>query len=170
MGGILLLTRATHQLVDVATAKQSQVLMKPGVEHLMKQGHLLLVRVNMVGPIWREVVKSLTVLVDTVGALLQVQKLLQLAGHEARGDVVPTESLPKLSPQDSVAIPKSGSVFHPPCTCGPHKAVEPCVESYDTLCSCRSPNLDSIVRSQLSASSGSDDSANVRCCVTKKST
>jgi hypothetical protein len=46
------------------------VLTKLGVDPLMKQGHLFLVRVSMVGPILREVVKPLVVLIDATGSLL----------------------------------------------------------------------------------------------------
>jgi hypothetical protein len=62
------------------------------------------------------VVKPLAVLVDTVGALLQVQKLLQLTSHEAHRDVVPAKSFPELSPRDLVAILDNGGVVHQPST------------------------------------------------------
>jgi hypothetical protein len=46
--------------------------MKPRVEPLTELGHLLLIRVSMVRPILREVIKPLVILVDAVGALLHV--------------------------------------------------------------------------------------------------
>jgi hypothetical protein len=42
-------------------------------------------------------------------------------GHEARGDVVPMESLPEFSPQDLVTVTKSDGVVHPPSGSGPMK-------------------------------------------------
>jgi hypothetical protein len=67
-----------------------------------------------------------------------VQKLLQLAGHGAHGDVVPIEELPELSPQDLVAITKSGSVVHLPGTDGPTKLLGH-VLSLLTLCIVQEP-------------------------------
>jgi hypothetical protein len=67
------------------------------------------------------VVEPLAILVDIVEALFQMQKLLKLASHEARGDVVLMKSLPKLSPRNLVALSKSGGVVSPPGTSGPMK-------------------------------------------------
>jgi hypothetical protein len=61
---VLLLNRGAHQLVQGASPKQRQVLMKHGVEPLTEQHHPLLVGVG-VGAILREVVEPLVVLVDT---------------------------------------------------------------------------------------------------------
>jgi hypothetical protein len=52
----------------------------------------------VVGAILREVVELLVVLVHTARTLLQVQELLKLVSHQARGDVVSTKSCVKLSP------------------------------------------------------------------------
>jgi hypothetical protein len=48
---VLLLNRGSHKLIQGAALKQRQVLMKHRVEPLMKQCHLLLVSVGMVGVI-----------------------------------------------------------------------------------------------------------------------
>jgi hypothetical protein len=116
MAGVLLLNISTHELIEGAARKQSHVLTKSGVEPLIEQCHLLLIRVRVVGPILQEVVKPLTVLVGSIGALLHVQKLMQLAHHGARGNVVPVKSLPELGPRDLVAVLESGSVVCPPGT------------------------------------------------------
>jgi hypothetical protein len=50
-----------------------------------------------------------------------MQKLMKLASHEARGDVVSTEGLPELDPWNLVAVAKSGSVVSPPSTGRPMK-------------------------------------------------
>jgi hypothetical protein len=95
--------------------------MKHRVEPLMKQCHLLLIGVIVVGAILREVVKPLVVLVDTPETLLQVQGLLKLQSHEARGYVVSTKGLAELGPRQLVAIMKSGSAVSPPSTNGSMK-------------------------------------------------
>jgi hypothetical protein len=46
---------------------------------------------------------------------------LKLVSHQARGDVVPTESYAKLSPRHLVAILNSGSEVSPPSTHGSTK-------------------------------------------------
>jgi hypothetical protein len=81
----------------------------------MEQSHPLCICVGVVGVVLREVVEPLAVLIDNVGALLYVQKLLQLVSHEAHENVVQTESLMKLNPRDLVAaILKSGGIVRPP--------------------------------------------------------
>jgi hypothetical protein len=86
------------------------------IEPLTEEWHLLLIGVGMVGSILREVVELLTVLVHTARTLLQVHELLKLVSHQARGDVVSTESCVELSPWHLVAILNSGSEVSPPST------------------------------------------------------
>jgi hypothetical protein len=80
---------------------------------LIEERHLLLIGVGVVGVILREVVELLTVLVQTARILLQVQELLKLVSHQARGDVVSTESYAELRPRHLVVILKSGGEVSP---------------------------------------------------------
>jgi hypothetical protein len=87
----------------------------------MEERHLLHVSVDVVGAILREVVELLAVLIHTAQTLLQVQELLKLASHQAREDVVPTESCAELDPRHLVAILNSGGEASPPSTRGSMK-------------------------------------------------
>jgi hypothetical protein len=80
---------------------------------LIEERHLLLIGVGVVGVILREVVELLTVLVQTARILLQVQEFLKLVSHQARGDVVSTDSYAELSPRHLVVILKSGGEVSP---------------------------------------------------------
>jgi hypothetical protein len=93
---ILLLNRGAHKLVQGTAPEQCQVLMQHRTEPLMKERHLLLIGVSVVRAILREVVKLLAVLIHTAQTQLQVQELMKLASHHARGDVVPTKSCAEL--------------------------------------------------------------------------
>jgi hypothetical protein len=57
-------------LIQGAAPKQHQVLPKHRTEPLMEQCHLLLIGVDVVGAVLREVVKPLAILVDTPRTLL----------------------------------------------------------------------------------------------------
>jgi hypothetical protein len=117
---VLLLNRGTHNLVQGAAPKQYQVLTQHRTEPLTEEQHLL-IGVGVVGAILREVVELLAILIYTTQALLQVQEHLKLASHQARGDVVSTESCVELSQQHLVAILKSSGEVSPPSTHGPTK-------------------------------------------------
>jgi hypothetical protein len=75
----------------------------------------------MVGAILREVVELLAVLIHTARTLLQVQRLLKLASHQARRDVVPMKSHVEFSPWHLVAVLNSGGEVSPPSTRGSTK-------------------------------------------------
>jgi hypothetical protein len=87
----------------------------------MEHRHLLLVGVGVLGVILREVVKPLAVLTDTPRTLLQVQELLKLMSHQARGYVVSTKGLVEPNPRHLVAVLKSGGEVSPPSSSGPTK-------------------------------------------------
>jgi hypothetical protein len=78
---VLLLNGGAHKLVQGAASEQRQVLPKHRTEPLTEQRHLLLVGVDVVGAVLREVVKPLAVLIDTPQTLLQLQELLKLTIH-----------------------------------------------------------------------------------------
>jgi hypothetical protein len=82
----------------------------------MEERHILLIGVGVVGVILREVVELLAALIHTTRALLQVQELLKLVSHQARGDVVSTESCVEFSPWHRLAVLKSGGEASPPST------------------------------------------------------
>jgi hypothetical protein len=84
VASVLLLNRGTHKLIQGAASEHHQVLTKHRVGPLMKQCHILLIGVGVVGAVLREVVKPLVVLVDTPQTLLQVQELLKPVSHQAR--------------------------------------------------------------------------------------
>jgi hypothetical protein len=94
------------------------VLTQHKTEPLTKKRHLLLVGIGMVGVVLREVVELLAILVHTGRTLLQVQELLKLVSHQARGDVVPTKSRVKLGPWHLVAVLNGGGEVSPPSTHG----------------------------------------------------
>jgi hypothetical protein len=87
-------------------------------EALTEERHLLLVSVDVVGAVLREVVELLAILVHTTRTLLQVQELLKLASH---GDMVPTESCAEHGPRHLVAVLNSGDEVSPPSTRGSTK-------------------------------------------------
>jgi hypothetical protein len=121
MTHVLLLNRGTHKLIQGAAPKHRQVLTQHRTEPLTEERHLLLVSIGVIGAILREVVELLAILVHTAQTLLQVQELLKLLSHQARGDVVPTKSRAKLGPRHLVAILNSGGEFGPPSTHGSTK-------------------------------------------------
>jgi hypothetical protein len=116
MTRVLLLNRGTYKLVQGAAPEQCQVLTSHRTEPLTEEQHLLLIGVSVVEAIMREVVEFLDVLIHTAQTLLQVQELLKLVSHQARGDVVSTESCAELGPQHLVAILNSGGEVSPPST------------------------------------------------------
>jgi hypothetical protein len=71
------------------------------------------------------VVEPLAVLIHTPQTLLQVQEILKLTSHDARGYVVSTEGLVELGPRHLVAVLKSGGEVSPPSTAGPTKLLGP---------------------------------------------
>jgi hypothetical protein len=77
--------------------EQNQALLKLSTKSLLEQLCLLFISVNMMSTVLSQVVELLAILIDTVGPLLQVQKLLLLVVHETRWNVL-----------------KSGSVSSPP--------------------------------------------------------
>jgi hypothetical protein len=87
----------------------------------MEKRHLLLVSIDVVGAVMREVVELLAILVHTTQTLLQVEKLLKLVSHQAHRDVVPTKSRAEFSPRHLVAILNSGGEVSPPSTHGSTK-------------------------------------------------
>jgi hypothetical protein len=97
------------------------VLVQHRTEPLTEERHLLLIGVGVVGAILREVVELLDVLVHTARTLLEVQELMKLASHQARRNVVSTESCAELSPRHLVAVLNSGGEVSPPSTHGPMK-------------------------------------------------
>jgi hypothetical protein len=90
-------------------------------EALTEERHLLLVSVDVVGAVLREVVELLAILVHTTRTLLQVQELLKLASYQAHGDMVPTESCAEHGPRHLVAVLNSGDEVSPPSTRGSTK-------------------------------------------------
>jgi hypothetical protein len=123
MTHVLLLNRSAHQLVQGAAPEQRQVLTQHRTEPLMEKRHLLLVGVDVVGAVLREVVELLAVLIHTARTLLQVQELLKLVSHQARRDVVPTKSCAELGQWHLVAVLNGGSEVSPPSTCGSTKVL-----------------------------------------------
>jgi hypothetical protein len=87
----------------------------------MKKRHLLLVSINVVGVVLREVVELLAVLVHTTQTLLQVQELLKIVSHQARRDVVPMKSHVELGPWHQVDVLNGGGEVSPPSTHGSTK-------------------------------------------------
>jgi hypothetical protein len=75
----------------------------------------------VVGTVLREVVEFLDVLIHTARTLLQVQELLKLVSHQARGDVVPTKSRVELGPWHLVAVLNGGGEVSLPSTRGSTK-------------------------------------------------
>jgi hypothetical protein len=67
---VLLLNRGAHKLVQGAAPEQRQVLTQHRTEPLTEERHLLLIGVNVVGAILREVVKFPVVLIHTDQPLL----------------------------------------------------------------------------------------------------
>jgi hypothetical protein len=67
---VLLLNRGAHKLVQGAAPEQRQVLTQHRTEPLTEERHLLLIGVNVVGAILREVVKLPVVLIHTAQPLL----------------------------------------------------------------------------------------------------
>jgi hypothetical protein len=90
--------------------------MQHRTEPLTEERHLFLVGIGVVGAVLREVVELLTVHIHTARILLQVQELLKLPSHQARGDVVPMKSHAELGPQHLVAVLSSGGEVGPPST------------------------------------------------------
>jgi hypothetical protein len=119
--GILLQDGATHELVEGPVLEGHQLLIDLGTHPLAKQGCLLCIRVDVVHTILCRVYEPLLVLIHSVGSLLKVQLLLQLAVHQVIRDVVPSESLAELCPWHMIAIGKGGGEGHPP---GTHNPVE----------------------------------------------
>jgi hypothetical protein len=66
-------------------------------------------------------VVELAVIIDTVGHLLHVQKVLLLLVHETRWNVVPTERYAELTPWNLVVILENGGVSGPPSSRRPSK-------------------------------------------------
>jgi hypothetical protein len=62
---VLLLNRGAHKLIQGAAPEQRQVLMQHRTKPLTKERHLLLIGVDVVGAILREVVELLVVLIHT---------------------------------------------------------------------------------------------------------
>jgi hypothetical protein len=119
--GILLLDGATHELVEGLALERHQLLMDLGTQPLVEQGCLLRICVNVVHTILRKVYEPLVILIHSARPFLKVQELLLLAVHEAVRDVVPPESLTKLSPRHLVAIRKGGNEGRLP---GTHRPME----------------------------------------------
>jgi hypothetical protein len=134
----------------------------------MEKQHLLLVSIGVVGAILREVVELLAVLIHTAQTLLQVQELLKLASHQALKDVLPMKSHAEFSPQHLVAVLNGGGEVSPPSTHGSMKLLD-CEQGLLDLKAVQKPKLDSMMRSQLPASSRSIALVNVRGCITRKS-
>jgi hypothetical protein len=120
---VLLLNRSAHQLVQGAAPEQRQVLTQHMTEPLMEKRHLLLIGVDVVGAVLREVVELLAVLIHTARTLLQVQELLKLVSHQARRDVASTKSCAELGQWHLVAVLNGGSEVSPPSTCGSTKVL-----------------------------------------------
>jgi hypothetical protein len=117
---------------------------------LTEARHLLLIGVSVVGAVLREMVEILVVLIHTARTLLQVQELLKLVSHQARGDMVPMESCAELGPQHLVAILNSGSEVSPPSTRGSTKLL-----GYEQSV----PDLSAVQKPKL----GLDDAKSVIC-------
>jgi hypothetical protein len=98
MTPVLLLNTSAHQLIQGAAPEQRQVLTQHRTEPLTEERHLLLIDVDVIGVILRDVVELLVVLIHTARSLLQVQELLKLASHQSRGDVMSMESYSELVP------------------------------------------------------------------------
>jgi hypothetical protein len=92
------------------------VLTQHRTEPLTEERQLLLIVVGVVGAILREVVELLVVLVHTAQTLLQMQELLKLVSHQARGYVMSTESCAELSPRHLVVVLNRCGEVIPPST------------------------------------------------------
>jgi hypothetical protein len=78
---------------------------------------LLLICVNLLQSILRQMVEELGVLMHGPSALLEVHEFLVLPSHDTHGDVMGTEGLTKLTPWHSIVRGVSGSVVGPPHAC-----------------------------------------------------
>jgi hypothetical protein len=67
---ILLLNRGAHKLIQGAAPEQHQVLTQHRTEPLIEKWHFLLVGIDMVGVVLREVVELLAILIHTARTLL----------------------------------------------------------------------------------------------------
>jgi hypothetical protein len=70
MTRVLLLNRSLHQLIQGSVPEQCQVLTQHWTEPLMEKRHLLLIGIDVVGVVLREVVELLVVLIHTTQTLL----------------------------------------------------------------------------------------------------
>jgi hypothetical protein len=129
---------------------------------------LLLIGVHLIRRILHQMVELLGVIVHGPSSLLEIHELLTLLPHHACGDVVGVESIVELSPRHLVIRGVSGGVFGPLCA-GVTPQLLSDEEGLLYLGAVKSPNLDSITRSQCSASRGSPASVKSGGCVVAKS-
>jgi hypothetical protein len=97
------------------------VLTQHRIEPLTEKQHLLLVSIDMVGAVLREVIELLAILIHTARTLLQVEELLKLVSHQAHRDVVPMKSRAEFGPWHLVAVLNGDSKVSPPSTRGSMK-------------------------------------------------
>jgi hypothetical protein len=105
------------------------------------------ITVRMVSRILAQVVEDLCVWHDGAGSLSQVQKFIELSLNESFGYVVRSKHSPKLIPGDDMI----GRLQAVPRSCWAAKSA---LFSFEHGAG-NKPNLDSMVRSQASASRGS---------------
>jgi hypothetical protein len=94
---------------------------------------LLLISVNLLRSILRQMVEELGILMHGPSALLEVHEFLMLPSHDTREDVMGVEGLTKLTPRHLIVHRSSGGVVGPPYTrispqllCGEESFESPC--------------------------------------------
>src|SRR6185503_17522021 len=91
-------------MVEVVEAEVEQRVLEVVLKTLHEVLLLLAVIRNLSRGVESKLQKMITILRDHHSPLLQCKELLLLHLHNARGDVVATESLPELEPGESLAV------------------------------------------------------------------
>jgi hypothetical protein len=102
------------QLVESVGLYQIQSFFQLGIQASTKMIMFAGISVRMISRILAQVVEGLCVLHDGAGALSQIQKFIELSLNESFGDVVHSESSPKLIPGHIMTSWLHGMILIPP--------------------------------------------------------
>jgi hypothetical protein len=122
------------------------------------------ISVHMITRILAQVIEDLCILHDGAGSLSQIQKFIELSLNESLGNVVRSKSGPEFILGDNMTSRLHGMVMVPPSCWAAKRALFSSEHGADS-----NANLDSMIRSQASASRGSSALWNNGSWVLRKS-